>query len=83
MPSFDYVYDLIDKFKKENFSFVMSFLQKGKEADQVHVFYEYNTKEEAVEIIDALNLTIDTIRQEIGEEGGETDFNDEDEGFFN
>ena len=69
MPSFDYIYDLIDKFKTENFGFVLSFLQQGKESDQVHVFYEYNNKEEAREMIEALELAIENIKGEIGDDG--------------
>ena len=81
MPSFDYIYDLIDKFKKENFSFVLSFLQKGKDSDQVHVFYEYNSKEEASEILEALNMTIQSIEEEIEGDFEDGDFEDGDDNF--
>ena len=55
MATFDYIYDLIEKFKKDKFCYVLTFLQKGKKTDQVHVFYEY-----------ALKIAINDIEDEIG-----------------
>ena len=68
MPSFDYIYDLIEKFKRDGFSFVVTFLQQGKESDQVHVFYEYKTEDEAREIIEAMRMAINNIKEEIGDD---------------
>jgi len=75
MPSFDYIYDLIDKFKRDKFDFVITFLQEGQNNDQVHVFYEYSSPEAAKEVIEAMRLAIENIREEIGEGPGD----DEDE----
>jgi len=68
MPSFDYIYDLIDKFKRDKFDFVITFLQKGKESDQVHVFYEYSNPEVAREVMEAMQLAINSIKEEIGDQ---------------
>ena len=66
MATFDYIYDLIEKFKKDKFCYVLTFLQKGKHSDQVHVFYEYETSEEGMELITALKITIQDIEDELG-----------------
>ena len=66
MATFDYIYDLIEKFKKDKFCYVLTFLQKGKKTDQVHVFYEYETAEQGMELIHALKIAISDIEDEIG-----------------
>ena len=81
MPSFDYIYDLIEKFKRDGFSFVVTFLQQGKSNDQVHVFYEYNSIDEAREVMEAMKLAMENIREEIGDPPDEIS-DDDDESIF-
>ncbi len=84
MATFDYIYDLIEKFKKDKFCYVLTFLQKGRKTDQVHVFYEYETTEQGMELVHALKIAINDIEEEIGpdiegfeglDDGGEDDEN--------
>ena len=68
MATFDYIYDLIEKFKKDKFCYVLTFLQKGKKTARVHVFYEYETTEQGMELVHALKIAINDIEDEIGAE---------------
>ena len=50
---------------------------------QVHVFYEYNSIDEAREVMEAMRLAMENIREEIGDPPDEiSDDDDDDESIF-